>query len=69
MEENCLTQLVRKPTREGFFETREGLVGDVVVGGHLGHRDHGIIKLLILGEEGAQLNCYFGLLGGRFQPL
>jgi len=48
MEDNLLTQLVREPTREGalldlLFMNREGLVGDVMVGGHLGHSDHKMI--------------------------
>jgi len=38
-------QLVSEPTRGGvpldlLFTNREGLVGDVVVGGHLGLSDH-----------------------------
>ena len=45
MEDNSLTQLVSKPTREGtpldrLFANREGLVGYVMVGGHLGHSGH-----------------------------
>lgn len=48
MEENFLTQLVSEPTREGvpldfLFVNREGLVGDVMVGGRLGHSDHEMI--------------------------
>ena len=55
MEDNFLTQLVSEPTREGalldlLFVNREGLVGDVVVGGHLGHSDNEMIEFLILGE-------------------
>lgn len=39
---NFLIQLVREPTRENAlldlkFVSREGPVGDVVAGGHLGH--------------------------------
>ena len=54
-EDNFLTQLVSEPAREGvpldlLFVNREGLVGDVVVGGHLGHSDHEMIEFLILGE-------------------
>jgi len=42
VEENFLTELVSEPTRGGasldlLFTNREGLVGDVVVGGCLGH--------------------------------
>ncbi|KAK4820378.1 hypothetical protein QYF61_025454 [Mycteria americana] len=55
VEENFVTQLVSEPTREGapldlLFVNREGLVGDVTVGGHLGHSDHKMIDFLILGE-------------------
>ncbi|GAB0203778.1 hypothetical protein GRJ2_002843400 [Grus japonensis] len=55
VEDNFLTQLVSEPTREGapldlLFANREGLVGDVMIGGHLGHRDHEMIEFLILGE-------------------
>ena len=67
MEDNFLTQLVNEPTREGtpldlLFANREGLVGDVIVGGRLGHGDHEMIEFLILGEvrgRGEQ-NCYLG---------
>ena len=45
MEDNFLTQLVSEPTRGGasldlLFTNREGLVGRVVVGGHLGLSGH-----------------------------
>ena len=44
-----------KPTREGtlldlLLTNREGLVGDVMVGGHLGHTNHEMIEFLILRE-------------------
>ncbi|KAM9591097.1 uncharacterized protein ACIBXB_006040 [Morphnus guianensis] len=55
VEDNFLTQLVGEPTRGGasldlLFTNREGLVGDVVVGGRLGLSDHEMIEFLILGE-------------------
>jgi len=55
VEDNFLTQLVSEPTMEGalldlFFVNREGLVSDVMVGGHPGHSDHEMTALLILGE-------------------
>ena len=55
MEDNSLTQLVSKPTRGGasldlLFTNREGLVGDVVVGGCLGLSDHEMIEFTVLGE-------------------
>ncbi|PKU41370.1 adaptin ear-binding coat-associated protein 1 [Limosa lapponica baueri] len=53
--DNFLTQLVREPTREGalldlLFINREGLVGDVTVGGRLGHSDHEMIEFSVLRE-------------------
>ncbi|RMB90906.1 hypothetical protein DUI87_32684 [Hirundo rustica rustica] len=55
MEDNFLSQLVGEPTRGGtmldlLFANRDGLVGDVVVGGRLGQNDHEIIEFSILGE-------------------
>ena len=43
-------QVVGEPTRgmailDLLFTNRDGLVGDVVVGGCLGHSDHEIIEL------------------------
>lgn len=47
--------LVGEPTRRGavldlLFANRDGLVGGVVVGGHLGQSDHEIIEFLIFDE-------------------
>jgi len=55
VEDNSLTQLVSEPAREGvplnlLFLNTEGLVGDVMVGGHLGHSDHKITEFPVLGE-------------------
>ena len=54
MEDNFLTQLVSEPTRGcaslDLLFTNRGLVGDVVVGGRLGLRDHEMIEFLVLGE-------------------
>ena len=48
VEDNFLTQLVREPTREAtpldLFVNREGLVGDVMVGGLLGILGIAIMK-------------------------
>ena len=49
MEDNFLTKLMSEPTREGnlldlLFVNKKGLVGDVVVGGRLGHSDHEMIN-------------------------
>ncbi|KAK4823371.1 hypothetical protein QYF61_001719 [Mycteria americana] len=54
VEDNFLTQLVREPAREGapldlLFVNREGLGGDVTVGGYLKHSDHKMIEFSILG--------------------
>ena len=54
MEDNFLTA-GSEPTREGapldlLFVNREGLVGDVMVGGHLGHSNHKMMTFSILGE-------------------
>lgn len=43
VEDNFLTQLLSKPTREdvdSLFMSRKGLVDDVVIRGHLGHSNH-----------------------------
>ena len=50
VEDNFLTQLVSEPTSEGalldlLFANREGLVGDVIAGGHSGHSDHEMIRV------------------------
>lgn len=52
MEEFFLVQLLSKPARGGtmldlLLENRERLVGDVVVGGPLGHSDHEIIVFVL----------------------
>lgn len=55
VEDNFLTEVVKKQAREGvpldlLLANREGLGGDVMVGGCLGHSDHKIIEFLIFGE-------------------
>ncbi|RMB93593.1 hypothetical protein DUI87_30292 [Hirundo rustica rustica] len=55
MEDNFLSELVGEPTRGGtmldlLFVNRDGLVGDVVVGGRLGQSDYEIIEFSIFGE-------------------
>ena len=75
VEDNLLTQLVRKPTREGaplglLFVNKEGLVGDVAVGGHLGHSNYEIMVLdSHRSKEGGQQNCHLGLLEGSLFPI
>lgn len=62
---NCLTQVVEAPTRNGVFlnlslKNREGLVGDVKVGGSFGCSGHEIVKFSIEQEAaGQQVNCNF----------
>lgn len=55
MEENLLTQLIMKPNREEalldlLFLNTERLVGDVIVGGCLGHSDHKMTEFSVLRE-------------------
>ncbi|RMC12029.1 hypothetical protein DUI87_11162 [Hirundo rustica rustica] len=55
MEDNFLSQLVGEPSRgrtmlDLLFANRDGLVGDVVVGGRLGQSDHEITEFSIFGE-------------------
>ncbi|KAK4818760.1 hypothetical protein QYF61_018932 [Mycteria americana] len=55
VEDHFLTQLVSERTREGalldlLFVNREGLAGDVTVGGRLQHSDHEMVEFSILGE-------------------
>ena len=53
MEDNFLMQMIREPARAAalldlLFTNREGLVGDVEVGGCLGQCDHDVVEFLIL---------------------
>lgn len=57
VEDNLLTQLMREPTREGtlldlLFKNREGLVGDVVSGGLLGHNGYEMVEFSMLEKVG-----------------
>ncbi|KAF4792283.1 GTPase IMAP family member GIMD1 [Turdus rufiventris] len=61
-----LIQLVGEPTRgmamlDLLPAHRDGLVGDVVVGGLLGHSDHEIMEFLIFGEMRRNINKTFTL--------
>lgn len=56
MGDNFLTQLVKEPTRESkildlLFVNREGLLGDVNVGGHLVLSDHEMLDFSIFVEQ------------------
>ena len=53
--DNFLTQLVKEPVRGSkildlLFVNREGLAGNVKIGGYLGHSDHEILDFSILVE-------------------
>ncbi|TRZ25108.1 hypothetical protein HGM15179_002011 [Zosterops borbonicus] len=66
MDDNFLSQLVGEPTRgetmlDLLFTNRDGLVGDVVVGGRLGQSDHEIIEFSIIGEIRRYINRTFTL--------
>ena len=71
--DDFLIQLVRELMRGSnildlLFVNREGLVGDVKFGGHLGQSDHEMLDFSILVEpQRSQQNCHLGLLEGGFQ--
>jgi len=75
VEDNFLTQLVSEPTRGGalfdlLLTNRGGLVGDMVVGGHLGLGDHEMTEFSVRDEvEGDQQNHHHGLPEGRLWPV
>ena len=53
--DNFLTELVKEPVKGSkildlLFVNREGLVGNVRVGGRLGHSDHEMLDISILAE-------------------
>lgn len=53
-EDNFLSQVLSELTRRGFlpdllFENKGGLGVEVMVGGCLGHSDHGLVEFQILG--------------------
>ncbi|KAJ7423524.1 hypothetical protein WISP_33455 [Willisornis vidua] len=61
IKDNFLLQLVNEPTRGGalldlLFTNREGLVGDVVVRGCLGHSDYEIREFSILRDARRAIN-------------
>lgn len=72
-----LIQWVREPARKGaqldLLLVNRRLVGDVVVRGHLGHRDHKRRAFYSQScKEGDQQNCQnwcLGLPGGRLRPV
>ena len=85
MGDNFLTQLVREPTRGSnildlLFDNREGLVGDVKVGGHVGQSDHkmqdfsilvepwrGVSRIATLDFWRADFNLFRTMVGGSLE--
>ena len=56
LDDNFLVQVLREPTRKGallnlLLEKREGLVGDMAIGSHLGHSDHEVVELRFYGDR------------------
>lgn len=61
-----MLQLVSEPTKRGamldlLFANRDGLVGDVMVGSHLGYSDYEITEFLIFGEIRRNISKTFTL--------
>ena len=55
MEDNFLMQMIREPMRGAapldlLFTNREGLVGDIKVGGCLKQSDHNMVEFSIFGR-------------------
>lgn len=52
--------MVSEPTTDSasldLLLVNRGLVGDVRVGGHLGHRDHELTEIMILGKVSTGFN-------------
>ena len=64
---NFLSQVLSEPTRKDalldlLFVNREGLVGDVMVGGCLGHSDHEMVEFKIFSvmRKKGQHSCHPG---------
>lgn len=47
VENNLLSEPSRKGAVHDVFESREGLVGEVIVGGFLDHGDHELVDLKV----------------------
>ena len=55
VEGNFLIQVLRELTRNGgllvlLFVNRDGLMGDVMIGGCLGHSDHEMVEFKVFGN-------------------
>ncbi|GAB0205816.1 hypothetical protein GRJ2_003047200 [Grus japonensis] len=56
LDDNFLVQLLKEPTRKGalldlLLVNREGLMGEVAIGGRLGHSDHEVVEFKIFGDR------------------
>ncbi|GAB0207904.1 mitochondrial enolase superfamily member 1 [Grus japonensis] len=56
LDDSFLVQLLKEPTRKGalldlLLVNREGLVGEVAIGGRLGHSDHEVVEFKIFGDR------------------
>ncbi|KAM9591477.1 uncharacterized protein ACIBXB_006274 [Morphnus guianensis] len=70
IEDNLLVQVLRELTRKGalldlLFVNREGLMGEVVIGGCLGHSDHEVVEVQIVGNRRKTANKTLTLDMGR----
>ena len=65
-----VSQLGKASLLNVLFVNREELVGDVMVGGHLGHSDHEMIVFDSRGsKKRGQQSCWFGFLKGGLWPV
>ncbi|GAB0176455.1 mitochondrial enolase superfamily member 1 [Grus japonensis] len=56
LDDNFLVRLLKEPTRKGalldlLLMNREGLMGEVAIGGCLGHSDHEVVEFKIFGDS------------------
>ncbi|GAB0190604.1 hypothetical protein GRJ2_001525700 [Grus japonensis] len=56
LDDNFLVQVLKEPMRKGalldlLLVNREGLVGEVAIGGCLGHSDHEVVEFKIFGDR------------------
>ncbi|GAB0186493.1 hypothetical protein GRJ2_001114600 [Grus japonensis] len=56
LDDNFLVQVLKEPTRKGalldlLLVNREGLMGEVAIGGRLGHSDHEVVEFKIFGDR------------------
>ncbi|GAB0206625.1 mitochondrial enolase superfamily member 1 [Grus japonensis] len=56
LNDNFLVQVLKEPMRKGalldlLLVNREGLVGEVAIGGRLGHSDHEVVEFKIFGDR------------------